>query len=337
MKKILSISIFLLVFTTLFSQKLSREEYISRYAQLAVEEMERTGVPASITLAQACVESANGNSDLSVAANNHFGIKCHSSWKGKKIYHDDDKKNECFRVYNSVYESYKDHSDFLVNGQRYSFLFDLNPTDYKGWAKGLKKAGYATNPEYAHMLIRIIEEFELFKYDNPGKYAVEFAEQKEEKSILSDVFDFSRKPLEKAPAPTVEAPDLSKLAPSDNQYNKSIYTQNKTEFVFIQDGETVFTISQKFGIPVWKLYYMNDLKTGQSVENGDILYLEKKRRQAEKPYYTHTAQKGETIRSISQLYSVRAKNIAKMNRRDIDADIAEGTHIYLRKNLIMFE
>ncbi|MFW5851161.1 MAG: glucosaminidase domain-containing protein [Bacteroidota bacterium] len=337
MKKILSVSIFLLVFTTLFSQKLSREEYISQYAPLAVEEMGRTGVPASITLAQACIESANGNSDLSVAANNHFGIKCHSSWKGKKIYHDDDTKQECFRVYSSVYESYKDHSDFLVNGQRYSFLFDLNPTDYKGWAKGLKKAGYATNPEYAHMLIRIIEEFELYKYDNPEKYAVDLAEQKEEKSILSDVFDFSRKPLKKAPAPTVETPDLSKLAPSENRYNKSIYKQNKTEFVFIQDGETVFTISQKFGIPVWKLYYMNDLKTGQSVKDGDILYLEKKQQQAEKPYYTHTIQKGETIRSISQLYGVRAKSIAKMNRRDIDDDIPEGTHIYLRKNLIMFE
>jgi LysM repeat protein len=337
MKKILSVSIFLLVFTTLFSQKLSREEYISQYAQLAVEEMKLSGIPASITLAQACLESADGNSDLSVTANNHFGIKCHSSWKGKKIYHDDDKKNECFRVYNSVYESYKDHSDFLVNGQRYSFLFDLNPTDYKGWAKGLKKAGYATNPDYANMLIRIIEEYELFKYDKPEKYAVEFAEQKEENSILSDVFDFSRKPLTKAPAPTVDAPDLSKLAPCDNRYNKSIYKQNKTEFVFIQDGETVFTISQKFGIPVWKLYYMNDLKTGQSVENGDILYLEKKRRQAEKPYYTHTVQKGETIRSISQLYGVQAKSIAKMNRRDIDDEIPEGTHIYLRKNLIMFE
>ncbi|MFO7869507.1 MAG: glucosaminidase domain-containing protein [Bacteroidales bacterium] len=336
MKKIILFSLISCWCMSLFSQKLTREQYIKQYAPLAIEEMERTGIPASITLAQACLESSNGNSDLAVAANNHFGIKCHSSWKGKKIHKDDDEKDECFRVYSSIYESYKDHSRFLVNGKRYAFLFELNPTDYKKWAKGLRKAGYATNPQYPRMLIRIIEEHELYKYDNPEKYDIEPGSIEEEKT-LADIFNFSRKPLENAPDPTVETPDLGELKPIENRFNKSIYRNNKTKCIFIQNEETIFTISQKFGIPVWKLYHFNDFEAGHPIENGDIIYLEKKRRQAEKPYYTHTVQKGENIRSISQLYGVRAKKIAKMNRRDIDDDISEGTNIYLRKNLIMFE
>ena len=157
----------LLVFVTycLSGQNTSRKAYIEKYSQIAVDEMNRTGVPASITLAQGILESGNGQSDLASRSNNHFGIKCHSSWTGAKVYHDDDEKGECFRKYKKVKHSFEDHSDFLVRGARYDFLFELDPKDYKGWAKGLKKAGYATDRKYPKKLIALIERYELYKYD----------------------------------------------------------------------------------------------------------------------------------------------------------------------------
>ena len=150
-----------------YAQRSLRESYIEEYAQLSVSEMNRSGIPASITLAQGILESGNGQSELARKSNNHFGIKCHSDWKGAKVYHDDDAKGECFRKYNKPQHSFEDHTDFLMRGSRYAFLFELDPGDYKGWAKGLKKAGYATAPEYADRLIKIIEDEMLYRFDNP--------------------------------------------------------------------------------------------------------------------------------------------------------------------------
>ena len=143
----------------------AQEKYISTYADLAVQEMYRSGVPASITLAQGMLESGNGRSELAQKSNNHFGIKCHNNWSGERVYHDDDAKGECFRKYSHPYQSYRDHSDFLRYRDRYKFLFDLKTTDYKGWAYGLKQAGYATDPNYATKLIKIIEDYKLYQYD----------------------------------------------------------------------------------------------------------------------------------------------------------------------------
>src|SRR6056297_1976947 len=148
--------------------------YIEQYKDLAVREMKRSGVPASITLAQGMLESDYGRSTLAVKANNHFGIKCHNDWTGKRIYHDDDRKNECFRKYNDVYESFKDHSDFLTGVNRYDFLFELKITEYKKWARGLKKAGYATSPTYASKLINLIERYQLHQYDE-NRYSSHYA------------------------------------------------------------------------------------------------------------------------------------------------------------------
>jgi flagellum-specific peptidoglycan hydrolase FlgJ len=150
---------------------MSRSEYFETFREMAVHEMHRSGVPASITLAQGALESGDGNSTLARSANNHFGIKCHNDWNGRKIYYDDDAKNECFRKYPSVEDSYRDHSDYLREKQRYAFLFELDPLDYKGWARGLKKAGYATNPSYASKLIEIIDEYDLHRYDRMGDIA----------------------------------------------------------------------------------------------------------------------------------------------------------------------
>lgn len=147
-----------------YGQKMSREEYIEKYKDIAIRQMKEYGIPASIILAQACLESGNGNSELAIKANNHFGIKCHN-WDGKSFIYDDDKKNECFRKYKCVEDSFKDHSEFLRTGKRYSSLFELKSTDYKGWAFGLKAAGYATNPRYAQILINDIEKYNLHKYD----------------------------------------------------------------------------------------------------------------------------------------------------------------------------
>ncbi|HSH19728.1 MAG TPA: glucosaminidase domain-containing protein, partial [Draconibacterium sp.] len=164
MKYILFAIIFISVVSSVDSQT-TRQEYIEKYQVLAISEMNRSGIPASITMAQACLESANGNSELSKKSNNHFGIKCKSSWTGKTVTYDDDEKNECFRKYNSVEDSYIDHTDFLMNNPRYFFLFQLKPDDYVGWAHGLKKAGYATAKDYGHRLIKIIEEYQLYRLD----------------------------------------------------------------------------------------------------------------------------------------------------------------------------
>ncbi len=152
-------------FVTYSNAQISRAEYIQKYQLLAIEEMNRSGIPASITMAQACLESGNGGSELSKKSNNHFGIKCKSYWTGKKVYYDDDEKNECFRKYKTVEESYIDHTNFLMDNPRYYELFQLSSDDYIGWAKGLKKAGYATARDYDKRLINIIEEYQLFRLD----------------------------------------------------------------------------------------------------------------------------------------------------------------------------
>jgi len=336
MTRIISIFISLLIGFAAFAQKQTREGYIQQYAELAVQEMHRVGIPASITLAQGCLESANGNSALSLEGNNHFGIKCHSSWGGKKMYMDDDAKGECFRVYNKAADSYIDHSDFLKNGQRYAFLFDLDITDYKAWAKGLKKAGYATNPKYADMLIKIIEDNDLAKYDSPEKNNIVFVSPENTKE-RTFAFNIKRKPLENAPAPTVEPPVLTGKKAVENKFERDVFKNNGVKYIIIQDDESLFMLSKKFGIPVWKLFYYNDFKPGHFVENGEIVYLSKKKAMAEKPYYTHTVAEGEDIYTISQLYGVRAEKIARINRRNIEDAIPVGTNIYVRKNMVKFE
>ena len=164
--------LFLFLGNYLFSQNMSRSEYIERFKGEAISQMEKYNIPASITLAQAILESGDGNSELAIKSNNHFGIKCHSNWKGEKVFHDDDEKGECFRAYKNIKQSFEDHSIFLLK-ERYAELFNLDIEDYKSWAKGLKKAGYATNPNYAKQLIKIIEDHNLSQFDK-GTQAEKF-------------------------------------------------------------------------------------------------------------------------------------------------------------------
>ncbi|HON52224.1 MAG TPA: glucosaminidase domain-containing protein [Bacteroidales bacterium] len=313
-------------------KKMTRGEYIEAYAPIAVKEMQRTGIPASITLAQACLESNNGNSALTLEANNHFGIKCHTTWSGKKIYFDDDTKNECFRVYPQAIDSYIDHSEFLKNGQRYSFLFSIPVSDYKSWAYGLQKAGYATNPEYAQMLIRIIEDNELYKFDNSETYAIALKTQEKISTDNTKVIVVGS-----APNPTVAPPVPTENKSIKKKFGREIYKNNGVEFIILGENETMFLISQKFSIPVWKLYIYNDLKPGQTIDPGGIVYIQPKKVRAEKPYFTHKVQKGETLHSISQLYGISLQRLAKMNKVQPDNTIQEGSNIYVRKQVVQFE
>lgn len=266
-------------FTTLFililfsavqlnGQKLSRAQYIEKYKDVAIKQMHKHRIPASIILAQACLESNNGNSTLAVKANNHFGIKCHDGWKGKKIKQNDDKRRECFRKYDNAIDSFTDHSYFLISRQRYSSLFDLPITDYKSWAHGLKAAGYATNRKYATLLIDIIEEYELYKYDTGEAYHKLKAGTRAEKRAVR--LQAKREKLEKRAARaakraqkanhkyyefTGETPQTTVKTLADavqapkGEVNILMYK--------VQKGDTLYSIARKHGITVDEIYRLN--------------------------------------------------------------------------------
>lgn len=267
------------------------EDYIKKYRDIAVEEMKRYHIPASITLAQGLLESGAGYGTLARKSNNHFGIKCGSDWRGKTVKHDDDARNECFRMYKDPKDSYRDHSKFLAGKQRYAFLFDLKITDYKGWARGLKKAGYATNPRYAHQLIDIIERYDLDKYDKKG--------------------------------------GLKWMKENPNPHEP--YIANGLLYIIARQGDTWKNLSKEFDISKRKLRKYNDLYKGYELQEGDILYLEKKNRKAPKGMYVHVLRNGESMYSISQKYGIRLKRLYKMNKMDFgDAAPKVGTILRIR-------
>lgn len=277
-------------------------EYIKQYSSLAVDQMNRYKIPASITLAQGLLESGAGQSVLARKSNNHFGIKCHNTWRGRKVYHDDDARDECFRAYRKVEESYEDHSKFLTQGARYAFLFKLKITDYKGWARGLKKAGYATDPSYANRLITIIEDYDLYKYDTKGmskREARRWAKELKKKPWLANPHQ--------------------------------VYLANGLAYVMARDGDTFRLLGGEFDISWKKLVDYNDLHKEYTIEAGDIIYLKKKNKKAQKPYTVHIVRDGESMHSISQKYGIRLKNLYKMNRKDADEYVPEvGDRLRLR-------
>lgn len=275
-------------------------KYIKEYAPMAVEQMERHKIPASITLAQGLLESGAGRSRLAREGNNHFGIKCHG-WKGKTIREDDDERNECFRAYRTVEDSYEDHSKFLKGGKRYAFLFELKITDYKGWAKGLKKAGYATDRSYANRLITIIEDYELYKYDNKG---MSKREARRWQKLLK------KKPWLANPHQT--------------------YLANGLVYVVARDGDTFRLLGGEFDVSWKKLVKYNDLHEEYTLEAGDIIYLKKKNKKAQKPYKEYIVRDGDSMHSISQKFGIRLKNLYKMNKLDGDYVPEVGDKLKLR-------
>ena len=276
--------------------------YIKEYAPLAVEQMKKHKIPASITLAQGLLESGAGTSSLARKSNNHFGIKCHSTWRGKKVYYDDDAPKECFRAYRKVEDSYEDHSKFLTEGARYRFLFDLKITDYKGWAKGLKKAGYATDRSYANRLITIIEDYELYKYDSQGM-------SKREARKLANLL--KKKPWLANP--------------------HQVYIANGLAYVVVREGDTFKLLGGEFDISWKNLVDYNDLHKEYVLEPGDIIYLKKKNKKAQKPYEIHVVRDGESMHSISQTYGIRLKYLYKMNKKKMEEYVPEvGDTLRLR-------
>ena len=277
--------IMLISFSEIFSQNLTRKQYITKYSALAVKQMRQYKIPASITLAQGILESNNGNSKLAVKANNHFGIKCHG-WEGKKIFEDDDKKNECFRKYKSPLESFKDHSLFLNKYSRYAFLFDYKITDYKSWARGLKKAGYATNKKYPELLIKIIEDNKLNIYDDKD---VEIEFISEIRNIYMHPNRIKYVKVENQDTYMTIAKDLNLKLWQLQKYNDSKETNILAEgtIVFIQPkrkkgkvkvhtynkNESLISISQFYGVKLKSLKKRNDLILKKGLNNGDKLRL----------------------------------------------------------------
>ncbi|HLN19906.1 MAG TPA: glucosaminidase domain-containing protein [Bacteroidales bacterium] len=293
-------------------------DYVNTYKDIAIKEMKRTGVPASITLAQGMIESNYGRSTLSRTANNHFGIKCHNGWTGASVRQDDDSKNECFRKYSSASESFEDHSDFLKTGSRYSFLFELPPTDYKSWARGLKKAGYATNPDYADMLIRKIEENNLMIFDTDA-----VAGKKKSQEKIQD-------------QKSVYAGDVAgnvAMASSGNEVPARIpriQEKNRIQYIIVKDGETRETIEREFSLLKWELPRYNELSEDFQVTPGQILYLQPKRDKAEPGVNTYKSVKDDTMYLISQKFGIKTKSLYELNRMEPGKEPEPGTTIWLR-------
>ncbi len=286
-----------------------QERYIKKYSQMAVQEMIRSGVPASITLAQGMLESGNGLSKLATKGNNHFGIKCHKGWEGKTMRVDDDAPNECFRVYASVADSYKDHSDFLRYRDRYKFLFDLERTDYKGWAYGLKKAGYATDPGYPTKLIKYIEDYELYRFDVLNKV--------EEKEV----------PLSPL---VIEAP---KMAREEFHFplTRELYSKNGVPFVYSLEGETYKSIAKYYHLFHKEILGFNDLKKDQALLPGTVVYLSFKKTHTQPGLDKYIVEEdGEVFHDICQRFAVKEKSILKLNGWKKAPVLSEGDEIKLR-------
>jgi LysM repeat protein len=299
--------------------KITYNQYIQNYKEIAVRKMHEYNIPASITLAQGLLESGSGNSELALKANNHFGIKCHKEWTGMTYTMDDDEKNECFRKYASAEESYSDHSFFLTSRPRYAGLFQLDVKDYKGWAYGLKSAGYATNPRYAEMLIKIIEENELYLYDSgdqrpvakktkPEKPSSDDEEVVENKAQKSNSFTF----LEVA------------------EGNRKIYVNNNVKLIYARPGDDPRTIAHDLGIHAFQVLQYNELGKNESLKAGQIVYVEPKKKKAS--VESHTFKKGENMREISQLYGIKLKALYKKNNLSEGHEPEAGTVLFLQKS-----
>lgn len=334
-KILTSLSLFILPVFPSFATKTPQQAYIDKYAALAVHEMYRSGVPASITLAQGMLESGNGLSELAVKGNNHFGIKCHNNWTGGKMYHDDDAKGECFRKYSDPELSYRDHSDFLRYRDRYKFLFDLELTDYKGWAHGLKKAGYATDPSYPSKLIRLIETCKLHEYDRkPSNFSQPVV--KEEKPVRKNTKKHAEPlPVEPPKSPSqMEQPQKVSQAQKESFHftvSREMYSQNGVPFVYSTEGETYKSIAQAYGLFHKEILKMNDLTQDEPLRPGTVVYLQAKKKKAAKGIEMHFIDADETLRDIAQRYAVRLSAIYKLNGLTSAYVPRSGDCIRLRK------
>lgn len=300
-------SLLLFLQLCIFAQRTNQAywAYIDQYKGIAIEQMNKYRIPASITLAQGLLESGAGRSSLATKAHNHFGIKVSGNWTGPYVLKNDDAPNEKFRKYNNARESYEDHSRFL-QGRRYQGLFKLKITDYRGWARGLKAAGYATSPTYAESLIRIIEMYNLYQFDN-GSY------RQERKSTAPVI-------------PTINAQ-------SSFFQTHTLYKHNKNYFIIVEIGDNMATISKETGISLKKLYQYNDLPLDYAPTQGDLIYLKKKQKCASKQFKKnpiHIVEPNQSMFDISQLYGIRLKSLYKLNEFEPSHEIKPGDILRIR-------
>lgn len=331
MKQILFVTISILLFVTLFANsevKMSRREYIDTYKEIAIREMLRSGIPASITMAQGCLESQNGNSVLARKSNNHFGIKCRNDWKGARVYHHDDKLNECFRKYQSVEDSYVDHTNFLVENPRYAYLFKISHKDYNAWAKGLKAAGYATDPKYAQHLIRIIEDEKLYLLDDVTADELPRHDILAEQGKRYNPNENRDKWKEKGEKVLESIEDLQ----VDPYGRREVKHMNGLEIIYTKGGDTYESIAREFNLKEWEIYFYNDLQKGakQPVANT-MLYLQRKHYIAPKGHDKHVVKPQESMWSISQQYGIKLSRLYRLNRMKPGEKPIVGDPLYLRR------
>lgn len=336
------------------AREISRKEYIQQYSHIAIRQMNQYGIPASIIMAQACLESGNGNSRLAVKSNNHFGIKCHN-WNGKRIYHNDDERGECFRKYNHAEDSFKDHSEFLRNGRRYQSLFDLKRTDYKAWAHGLKAAGYATNPKYAQLLIEIIEKNELYKLDSEIISYKESKQLKKERAKIDKANRKAEKAARKAEkraakassaggdygigvvlppeTPQIGDPGSAVWVENSPLYNytldRQIFTTNGLQYIIANGTETYQSIAKEYNLFTKELLKFNDLRKSAPIPSGTIIYLEAKKNEGEKAAYV--VQEGDTMYGISQKLGIKLLKLYELNNMEYGSKVEVGTILNLQK------
>jgi LysM repeat protein len=318
MQRIIVLAVCLsLIVTTAFSQK--KEDvlkYIDTYKNLAINEMKRTGVPASIKLAQGIHETMAGTSDLVLKSNNHFGIKCKTGWAGPKVYHDDDAAGECFRSYDSAAASYRDHSNFLKGSPRYAFLFELDPEDYEAWAYGLKKAGYATNIKYSQILIRFIKEYNLQQYS-----LIALGKLKASDEMLATG------PVKEAVSN--EAAYAEPVIMMPQNYPAGEFQVNNTKVIYVKGGTSWLAMAEKYDMPLSRLLDFNDLETDNAIaQPGQLVYIQRKRKVSTNEF--HIVQKGERMYEISQKEGIRLESLQSLNNLYEGMESAPGQKLNLQ-------
>ncbi|HEY8689000.1 MAG TPA: glucosaminidase domain-containing protein [Chitinophagaceae bacterium] len=322
MKKIFGFIISLYFFSPAFSQKITAEEYIRIYKDNAIREMKRMGVPAAITLAQGLLETENGNSDLLKKSNNHFGIKCKSSWTAEGVSHDDDAVGECFRTYKDAEGSYRDHSNYLRGNDRYAFLFKLDPRDYKGWAYGLKKAGYATNPRYPDILIKNIEDNNLQQYTLVAVNEVP----------VFDASKYQSDPEDKAFAELIKAKGNSNFQTAFvASAPKEKIEINGSKAIYETRGRALIAIATENNINLNKLLEYNDLQKDGLLEDDQYIFLEKKSKEGDKDFYV--VQNNESLYDVAQKNGIRLQNLYEYNDLREDQKVFTGSKLKLKPSL----
>jgi len=314
------------------------QAYIETYSDIAVQKMREHGIPASITLAQGLLESGAGKSRLAIEANNHFGIKCHN-WTGETIHHDDDAAQECFRKYEHAEQSFEDHSTFLTTRPRYAFLFELDKTDYKAWAQGLKDAGYATDPNYPTRLITIIEDFELHKYDkqynetSKNTYLIEEKKEnippKKHTPPTSNTVTTQSQPSSTTNKGATRVFHSDKIIGQVNPYfAHEVKTNNGVKYVLAIENDTYEGIAEEFGLKIWEIYNINDAVNPSKLKINEMVYIRQKKTTSSSNAF-HTVNNGETMRDIAQKYGVKLSSLLKKN------NMIEGTKPTIGQKIIL--